>query len=275
MLFKSDRRAPEGRGGEEGRRPKAGPQTPVLLGLALLVLLLAALTLFLLLRRDGEAEREPARATRARYFGVDLSSWQDPAQMNYGLLAFRLDFAILRLGYTGDDTGTEHKDDSAFAKHYTELSARRVPLGVYWYSCADTPEKGVAEAQAVLARIKGKKLHLPVFIDTEDSVYQEGLGRRELSEVLLAFCRTIEAAGYRAGIYANYSWFREQTDLERLRPYVIWLAHWDEHPPRGMPHQLQQISEEGRLPGYAGPLDLNLAQRVHYAAPSASERAAD
>ena len=98
--------------------------------------------------------------------GIDISTWQKPSQINYNQLAKEVDFVILRAGYTGRSTGVSlHKDD-AFEQHYKSFLKRGIPVGVYWYSCANTKAKGIAEAKKCLEIIKGKTISYPVFIDT-------------------------------------------------------------------------------------------------------------
>ena len=74
----------------------------------------------------------------------------------------------------------------------------------------------------------------------------------------MAFCRTIEEAGYRAGIYFNqslgYMWF----DLSRLDRYVLWLAEYSAAPTFRYHFELWQYSAEGTVAGIDGPVDLNL-----------------
>lgn len=237
------------------------PKNRLFFALVVLILLLT-LALVLLLRKPSSDEKSlTSPRTQARLLGADLSSWQEPTQIAYDLLALRLNFAILRVGYTGNDTGTALKPDNAFEAHYRNFAARKIPVGVYWYSCADTPEEGRAEAQEILRLIAGKKLEYPIFWDTEDEYYQIKTSPEALTETALAFCQTIEAAGYQSGVYANAYWFREQLVLDRLLDYEIWLASWEEQPARDIPYDILQFTEQGRLAGYDGPLDLNFSNR--------------
>ena len=87
--------------------------------------------------------------------GIDISAWQEPHTINYDVLAKEIDFAILRVGFTGHGTGESLHEDSSFQIHYEALHERGVPLGVYWYSCANPKEKGIREAQECLKLIKG------------------------------------------------------------------------------------------------------------------------
>lgn len=237
------------------------PENRIFLFLIGLILVLLLILASLLTRPEGDEAMPTPPKTANRLFGADFSSWQEPTEIAYDLLALRLDFAILRAGYTGHDSGIALKPDNAFEAHYQNFTARKIPLGVYWYSCADTAEKGRAEALEVLRMIDGKNIEYPIFWDTEDEYYQIKVGPEQLTEAALAFCRTIEAAGYEAGIYANAYWFRDRLELDRLTDYELWLASWDQQPSRDIPYDVLQFTEEGRLAGYDGPLDLNFSTR--------------
>ena len=192
--------------------------------------------------------------------GIDISTWQKPSQINYDMLAKEVGFVILRAGYTGHGTGVSlHKDD-AFEKHYKAFHERGIPIGVYWYSCANTNAKGVAEAKKCLEIIKGKTISYPVFIDTEDNYHQRPSGKKAITDALVGFCETVENAGYYAGIYASSSWFQDLTELDRLAPYDFWVAQWSSKEPT-LRHGIWQYSSKGKLSGYSGNLDMNYAYK--------------
>lgn len=195
-----------------------------------------------------------------RKFGIDISLWQTPAKIDYDKLARQIDFVILRAGFTGHATGASYHVDHAFHTHYTQFHTRNVPIGVYWYSCANTPEEGVAEAKALLAVLKDKELRYPVFIDSEDGYHQQPSTKDALTNAVRAFCKTIEAAGYYVGIYASSSWFSTELFVEQLAPYDLWVAQWGKTRPK-LRHGIWQYSSKGRLDGYDGPLDFNYAYK--------------
>lgn len=193
-------------------------------------------------------------------FGIDISTWQNPSDINYDLLAKEIDFAILRVGFTGYGTGESlHKDD-AFERHYEELHKRDVPLGAYWYSCANTVSEGVREAKRCLEYISEKTLLYPVFIDVEDSHHQQPSSKKVLTDAVVAFCETIENAGYYVGIYSSSSWFSYEMDYGRLSPYDLWVAQWSASEP-SMRKGIWQYTSKGKLQGYSGNLDFNYAYK--------------
>lgn len=60
--------------------------------------------------------------------------------IDYAKVASQIDYAILRAGFTGHGTGASLYKDKEFERHYNNLKALNVPMGAYWYSCADTPD---------------------------------------------------------------------------------------------------------------------------------------
>ncbi len=239
------------------RKILTNPKNRVFIILISLIVVLTIVTAFIFMSRPRDERIPTAPKMQVRTFGIDLSSWQDPAAMDYKKIAMRIDFAILRAGFTGHGTGTELKKDNAFETHYRNFNNLKVPLGVYWYSCADTAEKGIAEAKEVLRLVKGKNIQYPIFWDTEDEYFQIMASREQLTEAALAFCQTIEAAGYKAGVYSHAYWLRERLDLDQLQDYAIWMASYERYPARDIPYDMLQFTDEGVLAGYDGPLDLN------------------
>ena len=154
---------------------------------------------------------------------VDISTWN--TGVNYravrsdGIIA-----AILRAGY-GRETSQE---DSRFETHYKGCRDAGLKVGVYWYSYADSVDDAEQEARACLSVLGGRHLDLPVYFDMEES-WQTSMGRGTLTAMAKRFCDTIEAGGYRAGVYSNLNWFGNYLNYDALRArYSIWLAQWSQ-----------------------------------------------
>lgn len=193
---------------------------------------------------------------------IDISQWQEPKYINYDLLAQEISGAMIRAGFTGYGDGTSCYIDPHANTHYTEFNKRGVPCGFYWYSCAVTEAQGEKEARQLLSFVQGKNVLLPLAIDVEDNYHQAKVYRTELTNAVIAFCKTIEQGGRYASIYSSTSWFQSRLDDSRLQKYDHWLAHWtfrpNEDPPyKGASVGLWQYSDKGRLNGYNGDLDLN------------------
>lgn len=154
--------------------------------------------------------------------GLDLSTYQrglDYKQLkNSGI-----DFAILRCGY---GKNISQKDDM-FEEHYAGCKNAGIKVGAYLYSYCTAVENAELEAKNCLEFIKGKKFELPIFYDLEEQ-RTAVLGRDNVTEIGLRFCRAIENAGYKAGIYANLNWFKNYIYPNKIIDvgYKIWLAQW-------------------------------------------------
>lgn len=156
-------------------------------------------------------------------FGIDLS-YANKINDYGALLAsdyngHKIKYAILRLGYIG-------KVDTRFAEHYAALSGK-IPLGVYVYSYARTPEAAREEAQWALKQIKELNIEFPVIFDYEDSkVLSPKLSKAEYTAICKAFLDEIKAAGYYAMMYCNPSLIEMYADKAELLKYPLWLAHY-------------------------------------------------
>lgn len=159
--------------------------------------------------------------------GVDLSTWQE--NVDYKRLKQEgIEFAFIRCGY-GKDSG--QKDDM-FETHYKGLKEAGIKVGAYHFSYCTSIENAIKEAENCLSYIEGKEFDLPVFYDLEAECVKR-LGKEAITEIALRFCRRIEQAGYKSGVYANLNWFINYIDVNSLiaEGFKIWLAQWEVEEP--------------------------------------------
>ena len=161
--------------------------------------------------------------------GVDISTYQKGLTIS-DIKAAGFNFAILRGGYTGWGFRTKHVDDT-FEKFYAQAKEIGFPVGCYWYSCANTTQGGVNEANFLYDRcLKGRQFEYPIYIDVEDNHWQ-AKDKKGTTDAIIGFCSTLEAKGYYVGIYSNPDWFINHIETSRLTAYSKWLAYWiDEQP---------------------------------------------
>ena len=120
-----------------------------------------------------------------------------------------MEFAILRAGFTGWGDGVSKHVDASFETFYNQCKALDIPVGAYWYSCANTYEKGKAEAQYMIENcLKNKHFELPIAIDVEDEHNQRPVGREAITAAINGFCDYLTAHNYFPMVYANSSWFK-------------------------------------------------------------------
>lgn len=162
--------------------------------------------------------------------GIDISSYQ--RGINFDILKQSTEFIILRAGFTGwGGDGTNKNKDSTFEDFYEKAKARGIPVGAYWYSCANTYEKGKAEAEFMYKNcLKGKQFEYPIYIDVEEDRHQK-VGKTRVAEAIKGFCEYIESKGFYVGIYANSNYFNNYIDTASLSRYDKWLAVWTDRKP--------------------------------------------
>lgn len=152
-------------------------------------------------------------------FGIDISVWQKGFNFDKAK-AEGVEFAILRGAY-------HTSKDKCFEDFYAKCKARSIPVGVYLYSMAKTVAEAKEEAAFLINNVlKGKQFEYPIYMDVEDKV-QRKLGKKKLTEIVVAFCETLEAAGYYVGIYASASFFKSYLIEEKLTKYDKWVAQWN------------------------------------------------
>lgn len=192
--------------------------------------------------------------------GVDVSEWQKEIQWQE-VAAGGIDFAVLRCGFRRYVSGNLEKDAS-FEANYAGAGEAGLRRGVYFFSQAITPEEARAEAAYVLEMLDGRPLELPVFYDWETVEDEEGrangLDGETVTACAAAFCRAIQAGGYRAGVYFNLQMGYHTYGLEQVRDWVWWLGEPGQHPSFYYETQLWQYDHGGTVPGISGAVDRNL-----------------
>jgi GH25 family lysozyme M1 (1,4-beta-N-acetylmuramidase) len=134
-------------------------------------------------------------------------------------------------------------------------------VGVYFFSQAITPEEAVEEAEFVLQRIRGYNITMPVVFDWEyinDEARTANMDPRTLTDCYLAFSEKIAGAGYTPMAYFNTYQSRDMMYLTELEEYPFWLALYSDR--MNFPYRIEmwQYSDNGRVPGIQGAVDLNL-----------------
>lgn len=163
-------------------------------------------------------------------FGVDLSNHNEG--LNFDVLKNEgVEFAILRAGYTGYGNGVSKAKDYEFENFYNQCKQKGIGVGAYWFTCANTYQKGVDEANWMYENcLKGKQFDYPIYIDVEDDTGGRGwlrnAGREAITDGIIGFCETLENKGYYVGIYANLDWFNNWINQDRVKDYDKWLAYW-------------------------------------------------
>lgn len=192
--------------------------------------------------------------------GIDVSKWNGDIDWDRVKNA-GVQFAIVRAGYRGSVTGSLVEDPN-FAANMKGATASGIPVGVYFFTQAVNEVEAVEEASMVLKLIREYKLDYPVFIDTEGAGGNgraDGLDVETRTLVCEAFCRTIENAGYSAGVYGSRNWYNYNLQADRLQNYYIWLAEYRSVPLYQGYYNMWQYTSKGKVDGISGNVDMNVS----------------
>ena len=173
-----------------------------------------------------------------------------------------ISYAIIRCGYRGSSVGAII-EDSKFRANMAGAANAGLKVGVYFFSQAVNEVEAVEEATYVLDTIAGYSLSFPVFLDVESSGGRgDAISVEQRTKNIVAFCKTISAYGYSAGIYANVNWLNEKINAGSLTNYHIWLAQYAAVPTYTRTrYDLWQYSSTGRVSGISGNVDMNISYR--------------
>ncbi len=192
--------------------------------------------------------------------GIDVSKWNGDIDWDK-VRSAGVEFAIIRAGYRGSVTGSL-VEDPRFLDNIRGAAASGMPVGVYFFTQAVNEVEAVEEASAVIEMIREHNIQYPVFIDTEGAGGNgraDGLDAETRTLVCDAFCRTIENAGYQAGVYGSRNWYNHNLYANRLENYCIWLAEYREVPIYQGYYQMWQHTSKGQVDGIEGNVDMNIS----------------
>jgi len=154
-------------------------------------------------------------------FGIDISRWQGDFDMEKAV-AEGVKFVILKGG--GGDDGLYV--DGRFDRNYRLARTLGLPVGCYWFSRALTVEAAEQEASYFYDNVlKGRQFELPVYMDVENRK-QLAVGKRQLTDIVKAWCQALEKRGMMPGIYSSLWNFSTYLYDQELTEYPHWVASW-------------------------------------------------
>ena len=198
---------------------------------------------------------------KANKTGIDVSYHQGNIDWET-VKADGVDFAMLRVGYRGYETGNINVDER-FHEYAEGALAADIDIGVYFYSQATTPFEASQEAEAVLKEIQGYDIAYPVVFDWEivgeESARTNDVSADMLNECAATFCNRIAREGYIPMIYSVKRMALTKLDMSRLSGFDFWLAEYREIPEYPYRFTMWQYASDGRVDGIEGDVDLNMS----------------
>lgn len=218
--------------------------------------------------------------------GIDVSQFQGNIDWDQ-VKESEIDFVMVRIGYRTAGSG-EIREDQCAKYNLQEAAARGIHLGAYFFSTAVTEEEAKEEAGWAVDFLAGYPVTYPVAYNCEgfqtENSRQFGLSVEERTGLASAFLDEIEAGGYTGMFYGarnelNGDLLWMASDLE-LR-YRMWVACYPTvtYPDAGTPdyqgkYSMWQYTNQGKVPGIDGAVDLDVAYFGYDGAASALQEGA-
>ena len=187
--------------------------------------------------------------------GIDVSKWQRDIDFSK-LKSAGVEFVIIRIGSSTGING-ENFIDSKFIQNIKNANSVGIPVGVYFYSYANSVDRAISDAKWIIENIKDYKVELPIAFDWENwgSFNTYELSFFGLTNMAKRFMDTVKDAGYDAMLYSS------KTYLENIWmsvDYPVWLAHYTKNTNYAGDYSYWQICSNGRVDGINGDVDIDI-----------------
>ena len=202
--------------------------------------------------------------------GVDVSEYQKSIDWTT-VKASGIDFAFIRVGGRGWGASGGMYNDSTYAANMQNAIAAGVNVGIYVFSQAITPAEAEEEAQFILDRIGTYHVTMPLILDYEFAsgssnggrLKNANLSKEAATNVCLAFCNKIAAAGYTPMVYANPDMLNNHLNAATIsNSYPIWLANYTTNTSYNGTFTYWQYSSQGTVSGIPTKVDMNFYYNV-------------
>ena len=196
-----------------------------------------------------------AHKTENTEIGLDISKWQGDVDFN-ALKEAGVEFVIIRVGTSSGING-ENLVDSKFEQNINGANKAGIPVGIYFYSYANSEDRAISDALWVVEQIKDYKVDLPIAFDWENwSFYNEfNLSFFGLSSMADSFVKTLRDAGYEGMLYSSKNYLE---DIWFKGDYPVWLAHYTTKTNYEGDYEFWQLCNNGRVAGINGDVDINI-----------------
>lgn len=196
--------------------------------------------------------------------GIDVSKYQGTIDWA-AVKEEGIEYAFIRLGLRGYESAKIVLDEY-YEANMAGANSAGVAAGVYFFTQAVTVEEAKEEAEFVIQNLAGYDVACPVVFDVERISGGKGradqLTQEQRTDITVAFCEAIKAAGYTPMIYGNVVCFTRLLDMTRLNDYEKWYAFYDDY--MYIPYDVScwQYTEKGNVDGIPNNVDLNISFKM-------------
>ncbi len=187
--------------------------------------------------------------------GLDVSKWQ--GDINFQKVKDAgVEFVFIRVG-TQRGIGGEYVLDPKFEQNIKGFQSVGIPVGVYFYSYANSKKAAKKEAAWILEQLKPYDLELEVAFDWENwSFYQEfNQSFYHLNEIAATYLDVFDKAGYKGLLYSSKNYLEKIWNQSK---YPIWLAHYTKQTNYQGSYKYWQLCNNAKIPGISGTVDVNV-----------------
>ena len=178
--------------------------------------------------------------------GIDISHWQGNIDFQKVKEA-GVEFVYIRVG-RGNGIGGEYVIDKKFEKNIEGFNKVGIPVGVYFYSFANSVQDATEEAKWVLQHIKNYDVDLEIVFDWENwSSFQEfDLSFKKLTNLASSFGKVVKNKGYQAMLYSSKNYLE---NVWYPVDFPVWLAHYTDNTDYSGEYKVWQLCNNGRVDG--------------------------
>ena len=194
-------------------------------------------------------------------FGIDVSHHN--GKIAWDQVAHHKKFAIMKAQYEAKS----HNIDEFFEYNYKEAGKYGLARGVYIYIARQSAADPVADATALISKLKGRELEYGIWLDLEDKNI-EHLGKDGLERLAYIYANLFRASGYYVGIYCNKDWYDRLISDRLKQNFDFWIARYPRNDignynPTSSLKPINigvawQYSSKGNVPGVKTRCDLNV-----------------
>ena len=193
------------------------------------------------------------------YPGVDVSAYQGDIDWQQ-VKDSGIDFAIIRLGYRGYESG-KLVEDAYARKNLEGAAAAGLKVGAYFFSQALNIQEVDEELEFMLEILGEQYLAMPLVLDWEiptANARSARMDKETLTSLQLHFCKKVSDLGYQPMIYFNWHQSEHLYDLHAMEEYPFWLALYQDRMTYPWDVEMWQYTSSGKVPGIPGQVDINV-----------------
>ena len=187
--------------------------------------------------------------------GIDVSTLQG----NIDWTKVSADFAMIKATQgRGEGAATKLLPRFTDSKFKRNITNARCPCGVYHYFTAQDKQKAITEVDYFCSVIEPYRANIKLWaaLDVE-SFYLDGLGKTELTAIVMTALERIEARGFKPMLYTNPNYLKYRFLPHAFDAYDIWLAHWGVSKPYFVPNLMIWQYGTTRTDGISTDVDAN------------------